>query len=341
VKIVMTLLARNEADIIDAHLAFHLSAGVDFVVAIDNGSEDGTTEILESYARDGHVDLTRDAGDLNQPEWVTRMARRAATEFGADWVINSDADEFWWPRGGSLKDVLAAVPARYGGVRGMWRHFAPRPDGEDFFVERMTVRICNPGAENNSPYSPRFKTAHRADPEVTVPSGNHQALGQRLVPLPGWYPIDVLHFPIRSLRHFTEKYLRWWALLQTQFSQAAYEAHRRGLMRQFYESYVVDDEALSRGLAHGTLAIDTRLRDALRGLRSEPRRPLTFADGTVDEGYLSELALLEDGDPHVHAHRKAEDLETRLAAIEQRHSARIVNAVSKRAHQGFKATRAP
>ena len=59
----MTLLARNEADIIDAHVAFHLNAGVDLILAIDNGSEDATTEILESYARDGHVELTRDGGD--------------------------------------------------------------------------------------------------------------------------------------------------------------------------------------------------------------------------------------------------------------------------------------
>jgi hypothetical protein len=147
----MTLLARNEADIIDAHLAFHLNAGVDFVLAIDNGSDDATTEILESYARDGHVELTRDDGVLDQGKWVTGLARRAATDFGADWVINSDADEFYWPRGGTLKEVLSAVPAQYGGVRGMLRNFAPRPHGDDFFAERMTARVCNPGAEDNSP----------------------------------------------------------------------------------------------------------------------------------------------------------------------------------------------
>ena len=49
----MTLLARDEIDIVDSWLAFHLNAGADFVVATDNRSEDGTTEVLERYARDG------------------------------------------------------------------------------------------------------------------------------------------------------------------------------------------------------------------------------------------------------------------------------------------------
>ena len=329
-KLVMTLLARNEEDILDAHLAFHLNAGVDFVIAIDNGSDDGTTEILESYARDGHVELTRDDGELDQAEWVTGLARRAATDFGADWVINSDADEFYWPRGGTLKDVLSAVPAQYGGVRGMLRNFAPRPHGGDFFAERMTVRVCNPGAEDNSPYSPRFKAMHRGDPDVEVFWGSNRAISRGLDPLSGWYPIDVLHFPIRSLEQCRDKFLRWYAIAPSRFRTAAYDADQRGAMREFYESYVVDDEALGRGLADGTLAIDTRLRDALRSLRAEPSRPLAFSDDAVDAAYLTELAILEDGDPHAHVQRKTEDLEARLAVMERSRAGRLLSAVTFR-----------
>jgi glycosyltransferase involved in cell wall biosynthesis len=327
-KIVMTLMAWNEEDILDAHLAFHLNAGVDLVLAIDNGSTDATGEILESYARDGHVELTRDDGVLDQAEWVTRLARRASTEFGADWVINSDADEFYWPRGGTLKEVLSAVPAQYGGVRGMLRNFAPRPHGGDFFAERMTVRVCNPGAEDNSPYSPRFKAMHRGDPNVEVFWGSNRAISRGLDPLSGWYPIDVLHFPIRSLEQCRDKFLRWYAIAPSRFRTAAYDADQRGAMREFYESYVVDDEALGRGLADGTLATDTRLRDALRSLRAEPSRPLAFSDDAVDAAYLTELAILEDGDPHAHVQRKTEDLEARLAVMERSHIKALLRRIS-------------
>ena len=59
----MTLLARDEIDVVDSWLAFHLNAGVDMVIANDNRSADGTTEVLEEYARSGHVQLIREPGE--------------------------------------------------------------------------------------------------------------------------------------------------------------------------------------------------------------------------------------------------------------------------------------
>src|SRR6266568_2731436 len=141
-KLVMTLRARDEADIVDAQIAFHLNAGVDFIVAIDHRSGDGTTDVLEAYARDGHLRLLREEGEqMREGDWATRMSRVAAEEDGADWIIPSDADEFWWPRGGSLKEVLESVPARYGIVRALLRQFVSRPDDGAFFADRMVLRM--------------------------------------------------------------------------------------------------------------------------------------------------------------------------------------------------------
>ena len=40
-KLVQTLVVRDEADIVDAQIAYHLNAGVDFVIASDHDSLDG------------------------------------------------------------------------------------------------------------------------------------------------------------------------------------------------------------------------------------------------------------------------------------------------------------
>ena len=107
----MTLLVRDEEDIVRANLDFHLDRGVDFVIATDNRSEDGTTAILEEYERSGVLRVIHERDDdYAQGRWVTRMARLAASEHGADWVINNDADEFWCPLEGDLRATLQSVP---------------------------------------------------------------------------------------------------------------------------------------------------------------------------------------------------------------------------------------
>jgi hypothetical protein len=326
-KIVMTLLVRNEADILEAQISFHLNAGVDFVMVTDNGSDDGTSDILAAYAREGvlHFVVHPDR-HVSQIDCVTQMARLAATRFDADWVLNSDADEFWWPRGGSLKEVLGAVPSRFGSVRGMWRHFVPRPPVTGSFAERMTVRLCAPVTHAQHVFNPHYKTAHRAHPAVAVGGGNHDATGDGLLPLTGWYPIDVLHFPLRSFEQCERKYVQhyeWRKGLQVDpFMAAAYEAARQGRMREFYESHVVDDEALARGLRDCTLAIDTRLREALRS-SAAGRRPLAFTEVGVDRDYVSEVATLEEHNPIMRAQRRVEALEKRLTALETTFPSRL------------------
>jgi hypothetical protein len=327
-KLVMTLLARDEADIVGDQIAFHLDAGVDFVIATDNLSQDGTTELLESHARDGHLHLIRDDSPyLRQAEWITRMGRLAATDYGADWVLHSDADEFWWPRGESLKDVLASIPERYGIVRALLRHFVPRPDEGSSFAERMTVRMSTSAPINDprSLFRPNLKIIHRADPNVNVSIGAQRLIDSPLLPLRGWYPVEFFHFPVRSLEQCERKYTHQ-QVAPGESPSPYYDRVRtllaEGRIGEYYESLVVDDDALERGLRDGSLVIDTRLRDALRTIREG--RPLVFPRPTVvdDAAYAVDVAALGEADA-VRLQRRLDTLEQRLQRLERLPSVRI------------------
>jgi hypothetical protein len=325
-KLVMTLLVRDEADIVDAQIAFHLDAGVDFVVATDNRSDDGTTEILERYEREGTLHLIREPGeDLRQTEWVTRMARMAATAFGADWVFNTDADEFWWPRGGDFRELFASVPDRFGVVRGAWRNFVPRPDDDRFFAERMTARLCSPSFHPH-PLSIHFKSAHRGAPDVRVGRGNHEAFGPGLVALRGWYPIEILHFPVRSLAHCMRKYVTQFVALERNAEKGipghmadAYRAYRAGTLEGFYAPLVVGDRELERRIELGELAIDTRLRDRLAALgfgsQTDLAVPATSASVAEAASWAGEYSALQEADLGLAYGRRIDELERRLSAL--------------------------
>ena len=282
-KLVMTLLARDEEDVLDAHLAFHLHAGVDYVIATDHRSCDGTSEILARYERAGHVRVIRqEAERVRQSEWVTGMARLAALEHGADWVINSDADEFWWPCGGSVKEVLSTVPADFGVVHVPTRYFVPRPDDGRFFAERMIYRLSSNAPLNDptSSFRPVAKIAHRGSDRVRVGRGGHRVfgLGDRQLRTP--FLLDLLHLPLRSERQSARKFglrsdeRRGWSGLGHHWRgdvTRADVALQRGEEPSIYARAAVDDVALARALATGVIIEDTRLRDALRTIPATGR----------------------------------------------------------------------
>ncbi len=288
-RLVQTLVVRDEVDIVDVQIAYHLNAGVDFVIATDHESSDGTTDILESYARAGVLQRIPVTGRMQDGPWRTHMARLAASEHGADWIINTDADEFWMPRNSLLKEIFDSVPESYGIVFALSRHFVPRPDGATSFAERMTARVSPSAAINDptSPYRPHLKAAHRADPEITISHGAHTAFSRRWRALHHWYPAEVLHFPFRSLAQWEHKGVRR-ARGDSPLGQyvTALLASEQGRTADRYGALVVDDAALERGLADGSLTVDTRLRDALRGLGNggEEHRAPTFDTHLVSDG---------------------------------------------------------
>jgi len=104
----MTILVKNEADIIEANIRTHAALGVDAFAVIDNNSDDGTREILTRLQDKFEIVIIDEKGQYNQAKWMKRLAKVAKNDLKADWVINNDADEFWLPQNElNLKENLA------------------------------------------------------------------------------------------------------------------------------------------------------------------------------------------------------------------------------------------
>lgn len=273
-KLVMTLLVRDEEDILEANLAFHRSRGVDHFIVTDNLSQDGTPGILRRWESMGLATVIVERDDTySQHAWVTRMARMAASDYGADWVINNDADEFWWPSTGDLKSALSAVvPSVRAVVAPRSNH--PAIDGPGPFWERLVWRdtqSCNP---TGGPLGP--KVAHRADPRVEVEQGNHFVRFDGHREEAGASSIGIMHFPCRSWAQFERKirlggaaYARNRALPQW-IGKSWRDLHRRlldGSLREDYERQNPSGAVLESMIESGRLVRDARLAEALRALQ--------------------------------------------------------------------------
>jgi glycosyltransferase involved in cell wall biosynthesis len=276
VKLFMTLLVRDEQDIVRENLDFHLAQGVDRVIVTDNGSEDRTIEFLRDYEARGVLRLVLEpSDDYSQGRWVTRMARMAAEE-GADWVINCDADEFWWPRARTLKSNFEGLADEVGIVVGHRTNFVPRAEDPRPFWERMTLRERESLNPLGKPLPP--KVAHRAHTEITVVQGNHRVEGVELGERVDDGSIEILHFPMRTYAQFENKIVkggrayarnrelpdrtgRTWRRL--------YETWEQGGLRDHY-----DQQVAFEGGGAGLIE-DTRLRDYLRRLKAAAASPTT------------------------------------------------------------------
>jgi hypothetical protein len=275
-NLVMTIQVRNEEDIIAANIDFHLAQGVDFFIVTNNLSVDGTRDILKRYERRGVLRYLWQAEDIHaQGEWVTQMARLAATEHGADWVINSDADEFWLPDEGDLKALLAAVPDTVEAVEAERTNFVPlrRPPPDEPFWSAMVIREARSLSVLGEPLP--TKVCHRAFAEIVVGNGNHSVrVGERELE-PVRLPLAILHFPMRSYRQFADKIVKGGGALARNPKLGPETGgtwrHLRGLwlkgeLEAFYHDAAVDEAAIEAGLADGTYLRDERLKSLLARL---------------------------------------------------------------------------
>lgn len=188
----VTAIARvkDEADII-ASTVGHMLTQVDHVIVEDNGSTDGTLDILASL----DVEVLHDPTiGYYQSVAMSRLAREAALR-GATIVVPFDADEIWYSPFGRMADELAKHPTVSVFSADLYDHFvtALDPAGSD--------PVAYMGWRHRDP-APLPKVACRPVAPVTILQGNHGAEYDAR-PLRG--RLIVRHYPLRSVAQMIRK----------------------------------------------------------------------------------------------------------------------------------------
>ena len=161
-KLIMTLLVKNEAELLEQNLRFHRAMGVDAFIITDNNSTDETPAIIQEFVEKGWVieSIKETDTGYQQKKWVDRMVL-LARKHGADWVINADADEFWYTPSGCLKHGLDTTSANV--LRAEVRNVLPEEDRPFTQWTSVVYHVPNPQDYDLSTYS--IYAPHEGIPE--------------------------------------------------------------------------------------------------------------------------------------------------------------------------------
>ncbi|GAB3616049.1 hypothetical protein GCM10027416_06060 [Okibacterium endophyticum] len=363
-KLAMTIMVRDEADIIAPMLDHHLDQGVDVVIVTDNGSKDGTLSILQSYADRGLIDLRSDPiHKKQQSQTVTAMARDAYTHYGADWVINADADEFWLPvdRHLTLSQVFDKIPKELRSfvvpVVDMTGPPAMHGSGMSRLIYRdlrTTEQLNELGLLAHSTHD----SVHVGDRHVEVAQGNHYvSIASAGEPEPE-LSIEVLHLPWRSWDQYRKKVEnagRAYAasdMTPSPNHHGIRDYHRlqRGTLFAHYIARHPDDQAIKRGLESGEFAEETVLAQRAAPVADDRvdafTESIARADGlelVAHENALRQLTTEFEGARHEalakeHALRtelesagaRVRELEHDVQALRNRRAVRLIDGVATR-----------
>jgi len=294
----MTLIVRDEVDVVAHNIAFHAHHGVDAFAVLDNGSVDGTFELLQSLRSSFDIALFRDADGFHKEERSMFLAGHLQNCLGATHLISNDADEFWVPRSGSLRSLIAAdapvrLVRRYNFI--VLHEEVARP-GYEFFDSTWLVA----GPPGHQPPSPDpnaplvIPMPLRAVPGKVfcalaglrrVFKGNHSVAHDEGEAMNTDAAV-VLHYPVRTYEQFTRKvrnhgdnlrgvtggeswHLRRWDAID-----------RAGRLREEYDSLLFGAPSVQALADAGTIREERVIADFFAARRHRSDAAALTTDGT-------------------------------------------------------------
>ena len=289
-------MIKNEADIVEAFVRHTLEL-MDLMVVIDNGSTDGTREILTALQREGLALVVFDDPIFGyfQSEKVTHVYRKVVPIFQPELVWFLDADEFIHaPSRARLDAAFATVPA--GDVVLLpWRTHLPADDVDPARVMADPLGAMPDRRRREEPQV--FKAVMRRDPRddarLVIEQGNHNvrfADGGR----PQIHVMDgvaIAHLPVRSVEQLSAKVVNGWQAYLVKNRHA--EVPTAGFQWQLLYERVVHGPGIDAGtLVEVALNYAQPARPGRRRATDAMRDPVPARHGALRYLHLARTGLL-------------------------------------------------
>ncbi|MBQ8500938.1 MAG: glycosyltransferase family 2 protein [Bacteroides sp.] len=265
----MTLLVKNEEEMLEKNLQFHKSMGVDGFIITDNNSTDRTPTIIQAYKEKGWIleVIQETATDYEQKKWVDRMIWIAKQKYHADWIINADADELWFAPSGNLKETLSATHANV--INCEMQSMYPEKDKPFWAWNKAIKAVPYYERYDLSPYSvfekQNKKIIHKAVGYLQISMGNHKvAMFPKKSTTCG---IRVYHYNIRGREAFMAKMINGGQQLEAHKGRHGgrhwryfYKLHKEGLLEAEYNR-VIGTHCFDRLVEDGYIFQDNTIVD--------------------------------------------------------------------------------
>ena len=207
-------MVKNEVDIIETFIRYHISI-FDGMLILDNGSSDGTTEIINNLINEGLPIflLFDDNPSYDQSHITTKILYAAIRQFNPNYVLPLDVDEFLiTKRTASIRSILEKQLNQNNLFFLSWTTYVP--------TKKDNVRELNPLKR----IIYRRKIQYNYDKKILIPAkialkrnitvrqGNHDIDGFRVknIKRVQLRNLSLAHIPIRSAGQAKSKYLVGW-----------------------------------------------------------------------------------------------------------------------------------
>lgn len=282
VRIAMSLIVRDEIDLIAENIRFHAAQGVDSFIVMDNASRDGTRERVGELAKDFDIEIVdQQATDFRKGLWSTELACRMRETGNADYIISNDADEFWLSKQGNIKEALAKREPVLAVRRTNMLPLADDLNRPDFKFYDAILNVVRPLGRQQACIDPlvplNFPMLLREFPPKIICQleglqfirhGNHDVEHKGGSPTVS-HNLHIYHFPLKRYAQFVKKieFARE-RFAHEQNPQPGISWHLRrwvaqmdlGTFAEEYASYPIEREAAADLEARGIIERDESIR---------------------------------------------------------------------------------